>query len=228
MTIDIITIFPRAFSFLDESIPKRAQEKGTVEINIIDLKKYGLGKWNKVDDKPYGGGAGMLMMVEPIYNCLKDIGAYPKKSEKERIYIMSARGENWNQSKAEKSLDLDRLVLICGHYEGADQRVVDNFVDEEVSIGNYILSGGELAAQVITDSIVRLIPGVVGNEGSIARETAFGNGEKRIEHPHYTKPEVFKTDDGEELIVPSVLLSGNHAEIEKWREESTKELKVKG
>lgn len=223
MKFYIITAFPNSFSPLFESIVKRAQEKNLIELKIIDLKNFGLGKWKKIDDKPFGGGAGMLLQIEPIYNALKSIGYYPKKPQKSKVILVSARGTNWNQNLAKKfKTDLKEVVIICGHYEGVDQRVIDNMVDEEISIGNYILSGGELASMVIVDSITRLIDGTLGNSESAETETQFNeDGTKVSEYPQYTRPEVFLTDEGEEWKTPEVLLSGNHTEIEKWKEKNT-------
>lgn len=250
MRFDIITAFPNAFSYLQESIPKRAQEKGKVEINIIDLRDFGIGRWHKIDDRPFGGGAGMVLQVEPIYRALKSLGVYPRENSKveissskkigggkgrmindkkntndlsrTKVYLMSARGKTWHQKYAESSVrDLDRIVLICGHYEGVDQRVVDELIDEEISIGNFILSGGELASMIIVDSITRLIDDVVGRKESIERETAFNEDSKAIEYPHYSRPETFVTDEGESWGVPDILLSGNHKNIEKWKDENT-------
>lgn len=248
MRFDIITAFPDAFSYLQESIPKRAQEKGKVEINIVDLRDFGIGRWRKIDDRPFGGGAGMLLQVEPIYRALKSLGVYPKgnskfeitsskkKNEKgqmineqnisdmsrTKVYLMSARGTTWHQKHAESSVqNLDRIVLICGHYEGVDQRVIDELIDDEISIGNFILSGGELASMIIVDSITRLIGDVVGKKESIERETSFGEDFKDVEYPHYSRPETFITDEGESWKVPDILLSGNHKNIEDWKDENT-------
>lgn len=245
MRFDIITAFPNAFSYLQESIPKRAQEKGKVEINIVDLRQFGIGKWRKLDDRPFGGGAGMVLQVEPIYKALKSLGVEKtttssklktqnseqsnsqQPAARSRIYLMSARGKTWHQKHAEQSIqELDRIVLICGHYEGVDQRVVDHLIDEEISIGNFILSGGELASMVIVDSITRLIDDVVGKKESIERETSFGEEYKEIEYPHYTRPEIFTTDEGEKWSVPDILRSGNHADIEDWKKENTKKVAV--
>jgi tRNA (guanine37-N1)-methyltransferase len=228
MKFDIITVFPNAFSFLNESIPKRAQDKELVEINIHDLRNYSSDKWKTIDDRPFGGGAGMVLKVEPIYKALKAINAYPKGSESsQKILLMSARGLTWTQSLVEDySNEFDRIILICGHYEGVDQRVIDNFVDEEICVGSYILSGGELAAMIVVDTMTRLVEGVVGNEESIKHETSFNKDFKTIEYPHYTRPEIFKTDEGESLEVPKVLLSGNHKEIEKWKEGSKQDVKL--
>ncbi len=236
MKISIITAFPKAFSYLSESIPKRAQEKGKVEIEIVDLKEYGLGKWKKIDDKPYSGGAGMVLMFEPIANALKSVKLQNPSIKSQRntnskkfktqnskprtlVLLTSAKGSNWTQGKAKNSLDIEHLIIICGHYEGIDERVAEYLADEEICIGPYILSGGELASMVITDSIVRLIDGVVGNEDSIIDETSFGLDGKVSEYPHYTRPEILEID-GKKLSVPQVLLSGNHAEIEKWKEQN--------
>lgn len=222
MKFSIITAFPNSFAPLKESIVKRSQDKGLVEINIVDLRNFTDDSRKTIDDKPFGGGAGMLLQVEPVYRALKSIGVYPDRDERTRVLLTSARGFTWSQSQAEGFKDnFEHIVIICGHYEGVDHRVVEHLVDAEVSIGNFILSGGELASMIIVDSIVRLIPGVVGKEESVAIETEFTDEGKFIEYPHYSRPEVFKTDEGEEWGVPSVLLSGNHAEIEKWRKENT-------
>ncbi len=231
MKITIISAFPNAFSFLHESINKRAQEKGLLELNIINLLDFGVGKWKKIDDKPFGGGAGMVIGIEPVFNALKSLGIEPLKDKRskikdlrQKIVITSARGITWNQSQAEEySSQIDELVIICGHYEGIDHRVVEHFVDKEISVGNYILSGGELPAMIITDSIVRLLPGVLGNEDSIADETAFFENHKLTEYPVYTRPESFEVE-GKELSVPEILLSGNHGEISKWKESQRKKI----
>jgi tRNA (guanine37-N1)-methyltransferase len=225
MKISIITAFPKSFSFLTESIPKRAVEKGLAEINLIDLREFGIGKHKKIDDRPFGGEEGMVLMFEPIYRALKSIDVYPEKSEKTKVILMSARGEYWTQRHAEKYLlEIEHLILICGHYEGVDQRVIDELVNEEISIGRFILSGGELASMVIVDSILRLIPGVVGNEVSVERETEFYDDKRILEFPHYTRPEVITTDEGKILDTPKVLLSGNHKEIEGWKRENSREV----
>ncbi len=215
----IITAFPNSFTPLKESIVKRAQEKKLVELDIVDLKKFGEGRWNKIDDRPFGGGAGMLLEVGPIYRALKSINFYPTRPQNSKILLTSARGADWEQGRAKHfAQKVDNLVIICGHYEGVDNRVVEHLIDEEVSIGNYILSGGELASMVIVDSIIRLLPGALGNEESAEFETQFKpDGTKHTEHPQYTRPEIFKTDEGEEWNVPKILLSGNHAEIDKWK-----------
>ena len=220
MKIDIITAFPKSFSFLSESIPKRAQQKGLVEISFLNLMDFGTGKWNKIDDRPYGGGEGMLIGVDPVYKALKSIGAYPN-TKNIKVVITGAGGEEWSQSKAESySRDIEHLVIICGHYEGIDHRVKEEFVDEEISIGNYILSGGELASMVMVDSMVRLIPGVLGNDMSAIRETTFHKDYRSIEPPVYTRPGSFTTEEGKELKVPEILLSGDHVKVEEWRKDN--------
>lgn len=218
MKIDILTIFPSSFSYLSESIIKRAQQKGLVEINIVDLRRYSQDKHKSVDDKPFGGGAGMIMQVEPIYLALKDISSTNKA--KPHIVLTSAGGALWDQNKATGfAQGVAHLVIICGHYEGVDYRVVEHLVDEEVSIGNFVLSGGELAAQVIVDSMVRLLPGSLGNSDSLSQESHSGDIQK--EYPQYTRPAKFVTQEGETWSVPEVLLNGNHKEIEDWREKGT-------
>lgn len=219
MKVDILTLFPNSFSYLQESIIKRARESGAIEINIYNIRDYSTDKHRTADDRPFGGGPGMLMKFEPIYRCMKSLGVYPKK-DGVKILFTSPKGQKWTQSLAQEySKSVEHLVILCGHYEGVDQRVIDELVDEEVSIGDYVLSGGELPAQVIVDSIVRLIPGVLGNEESSVKETTFENDSVIPEAPQYTRPEVFVTDEGNELKVPEILLSGHHGEIEKWRNE---------
>jgi tRNA (guanine37-N1)-methyltransferase len=222
MKIDILTLFPNSFSFLQESIIKRAKESGAVEITIHNIRDNATDKHKTADDRPFGGGPGMLMKFEPIYRSMKALGVYPKK-EGVKVLFTSPKGRKWTQALAQEySSSVQHLVILCGHYEGVDQRVVDELVDEEISIGDYVLSGGELPAQVIVDSIVRLIPGVLGNEESPIKETAFEDDSVIPEAPQYTRPEVFITDEGKELKVPEILLSGHHGEIEKWRQERQK------
>jgi tRNA (guanine37-N1)-methyltransferase len=220
--VDILTLFPNSFSYLQESIIKRAKESGAIDINIYNIRDYSTDKHKTADDRPFGGGPGMLMKFEPIYRAMKALGVYPKK-DGVKIVFTSPKGKKWTQSHAEEySSTVGHLVVLCGHYEGVDQRVIDELVDEEISIGDYVLSGGELPAQIIVDSIVRLIPGVLGNEESPIKETTFENNSIIPEAPQYTRPEVFTTDEGKELRVPEILLSGHHGEIEKWRQERQK------
>lgn len=217
MQFDVITLFPQQLeAVFNESILKRAQAAGKVTINIHDLRKWTKDERKTVDDRPFGGGPGMLMMVEPIYLALKELGVYPTRPDNTKVILTSAGGETWSQNLAQKySSEIERLVIICGHYEGVDHRVAEHLIDAEISIGNYVLTGGELPAAVILDSIIRLIPGVVGNENSIVEESHTDREGK--EYPQYTRPATFITEEGEEWKTPDVLLSGNHREIQKWR-----------
>ena len=216
MQIDILTIFPEMFEGpLTESILKRAQEKGIVEIKVHDIRDWAEGKHKQVDDKPFGGGGGMVMMVEPIHKALKEL-TNKKTGVKPHIIITTAKGKTYVQSKAKELAKLEHLIIICGHYEGIDQRVLDNLVDEQISIGNYVLTGGEIPAMVIVDSVTRLIPGVGGNEQT-PQNDSFYEDDKTIQYPIYTRPAEYD-HNGKSLKVPEVLLSGNHKEIEKWRE----------
>jgi len=208
MQIHLITIFPQIFdSYLGESILKRAQQKGAVKIVIHDLRDYTLDKHNKVDDRPYGGGPGMVMQVEPIVRALKKI--VPRKTKFTRVLLTSAKGKTFVQADARKFSKVKKLVLICGHYEGVDERVM-KYIDGEISIGNYVLTGGELPALVIADAVVRLLPGVLGSNESSTDESHETPG--LLEYPQYTRPEVF---NGQK--VPKELLSGNHKNIADWR-----------
>lgn len=209
---DIVTIFPEVISaYTNSSIVKRAQEKGLVKINIHNLRNWAKDKHKSVDDKPYGGGPGMLMKIEPIFNCLKDL-----KKENSTVILTSPKGEKLTQSKLKElsSNTNAHYIILCGHYEGFDQRIHDYLVDYEYSIGDYVLSGGELPALVLVDGITRLIPGVLGNEESLISETFNSD---IPDYPQYTKPEEFNG-----WKVPDVLLSGNHKEIKEWRESMSK------
>ncbi|MFS8130942.1 MAG: tRNA (guanosine(37)-N1)-methyltransferase TrmD [Candidatus Dojkabacteria bacterium] len=217
MQFDILTLFPEAFSYLEESIIKRAKAKDLIKINIHNLRDWSTDKHHTVDDKPFGGNPGMLIKVEVVYNSLKALGVYPKTNPKTKVILTSAKGTPWTQSLAESyKSKVERVVIICGHYEGFDHRIAKYLIDAEISVGNYVLSGGELPSMVILDSIVRLLPGVLGSEDSLNDETTEGNPE----YPQYTRPSTFKTEEGEEWSVPETLLSGNHAEIEKWKAKS--------
>jgi tRNA (guanine37-N1)-methyltransferase len=208
MRIDIISIFPKMFSaVLDESIIKRAQLKGKVKIFTHDLRDYTLDKHHKVDDRPFGGGSGMLIQVEPIFRALQAIKK--KIKGKSKVVLLSPQGKKLNQLYAKKLSGCRNLIFICGHYEGVDERVRQYLVDEEVSIGDYILTGGELAAMVLIDSLVRLIPGVLGDKNSLNFESFEGN---LLEYPQYTRPAKFKN-----WPVPEVLVSGAHDKIYAWR-----------
>lgn len=208
MHIDILTLFPSMFeNVFNNSIMKRAQENNQFTYNLIDFRKYTNNKHQKVDDYPYGGGAGMVLTPQPIFDAIKDIKT--KRKTKPRVILMCPQGERFTQKKAEELAKEDHLIFISGHYEGYDERIRENLVTDEISIGDYILTGGELGAMVVSDSVVRLLPDVLGNVDS-AKEDSFSTG--LLEHPHYTRPANY-----EGLKVPEVLLSGNHALIEKWR-----------
>ena len=228
MLIKIVTIFPEIFtSYFNESIIKRAQSKGAITIEIQDLREFTSDKHHTVDDTPYGGGAGMVMKIEPIYAALQKLTKQSLLAKlknlvnkpKRKIVLLSAKGQTWTQSTAANYSDLDELILICGRYEGVDDRIL-HFIDEEVSIGDYVLTGGELGAMVMVDSIARLLPGVLGNEASHQDESHSEEG--ILEYPQYTKPPVFVAG-GEELAVPEVLLSGNHRAINDWRKANRKQ-----
>jgi tRNA (guanine37-N1)-methyltransferase len=215
MIFNIITIFPEMFfSYFSESIIKRALDNEKIKINIIALRDYTEDKHKTVDDTPYGGGAGMLMKIEPLYRALQDL-QLKGKNKKSKVILLSAKGRTWKQSVVREYSSLDEITMICGRYEGVDERVLE-FIDEEVSIGDYILTGGEIGAMTIIDSVARLLPGVLGNDESSISESYTEEGV--LEYPQYTRPEIFVDENAKEHKVPDVLLSGNHAEIEKWRE----------
>lgn len=212
MKIDILTLFPESFKPLEESIISRAVKADKLEINVINIRDYSKDKHKKCDDYTFGGGPGMLMMPQPIYDAVTSIDGW--KSAK-KIYL-SPKGQVFNQAKAKELSNEDHLILLCGHYEGVDQRVIDLLIDEEISIGDFVLTGGELPAMVLVDSISRLVPGVLGGEESAEIET-FSNG--LLEYPQYTKPREFMG-----LSVPEVLLSGDHKKIDNWRKEQSEKL----
>lgn len=210
MKIDIVTLFPKMFSGpFDESIVKRAQDKNLVQVQIHDLRQWGLDKRRTVDDKTYGGGTGMIIRVDVIDSALRNL-KLKVKSERLKVILLDAGGEKFTQQKAVEFSKLEHLILIAGHYEGVDHRVHEHLVDEVISIGDYVLTGGEIPAMVITDAVVRLIPGVL--EKPEATQIESFSQEGVTEFPQYTRPETYKN-----WKVPEVLLSGNHKEIEKWR-----------
>lgn len=218
MRFDILTLFPKIFdSYFNESILKIAQQKEKIEIHAHNIRDYSTDKHHKVDDIPYGGGPGMVMTVQPIYDCLKAI----PRLEKCRIIMLDPAGTEYSQPLAKNyGEQYGQIILLCGRYEGFDERVY-NLVDERISIGKYVLSGGELAAMVVVETISRLLPGVLGDNQSSVQETFSGDLDY-VEHPQYTRPENFITPNGETWSVPPVLLSGNHAKIELWRQQHQK------
>ena len=218
MKFNIITIFPKIFdSYFSESIIKRAQEGGHVSIQIDNLRDFATDKHKTVDDTPYGGGAGMVMKVEPIHRAVGSIISNSKisKPNNTRIILFSAKGRRYTQQDAVRLSKYENIIMICGRYEGIDERVLQNIADEEISIGDFVLTGGEIPAMAVVDSITRLIPGVLGNLQSIEIESHSEDG--YLEYPQYTKPEEFLT-----WKVPNVLLSGDHKKINKWRENNAK------
>jgi tRNA (guanine37-N1)-methyltransferase len=205
MRYDIVTVFPDIFDSLGRGIVGRAISAGKIELATHDLRDHGLGAYRQVDDSPYGGGAGMILRVEPIVTSVREIPGH----EQAKILVLSAAGTPFTQVKARELSSEDHLILICGRYEGIDARVTEILGAEEVSIGPYVLSGGEIPAMVVVDAVSRLLPGVLGNEASLHEESHDAAGG---EYPQYTRPEEFEGHK-----VPDVLLSGNHAQIEKWR-----------
>ena len=206
LRFDIITIFPKMFSaVLDESIIKRAREKEKVAIKVHDLRDYTTDKHRKVDDRPFGGGPGMVLMPQPLFDCVKKV----KGKRKVKVIYMCAGGMPLTQRKAKDLAKQKNLIIICGHYEGIDERVRAKLVDESISIGDYVLTGGEIPAMVVVDALTRLIPGVLGKEESLDDESFENN---LLEYPQYTRPANFRG-----IKIPDVLLSGHHAAIKKWR-----------
>ncbi|OGD61268.1 tRNA (guanosine(37)-N1)-methyltransferase TrmD [Candidatus Beckwithbacteria bacterium RIFCSPLOWO2_02_FULL_47_23] len=211
MKIDIITLFPKLFdSVFSESLIKRAQTKKIAAIKIHNLRDWSIDKYKTVDDKPFGGGPGMVLKVDVLDRAISGLRS---KIPDPRIILLTPQGQTFNQKIAQRLSSYKNLILICGHYEGYDERI-RTLVDEEISIGDYVLTGGEIPAMVIVDAVVRLLPGVVGKEASLLEESFSQN---LLEYPQYTRPEKYKN-----MSVPPILLSGNHAEIKKWREEQSK------
>ncbi len=212
MKIDIITLFPKMFSGpFEESIIKRAKERGLVEINLIDLRKYGIGKHQQVDDRPYGGGVGMVLMVEPMFNAIKDM-----KTKDSKVILMNPQGKVFNQKKARELSQEKHIIIVAGRYEGFDERIRKYLADEEISIGDYVLTGGELPAMVVAETVARLVPGVLDKKEATQNESF--SDPKKLENPQYTHPYEFNG-----WKVPDVLLSGHHAEVEKWKKEKAQE-----
>ena len=211
MKFDVLTLFPEMFESLDESIIGRAKEKGLIEINLINIRDFSKDKHKKVDDTPYGGGAGMVIRPDVVYDAYSSI----ENKENAKVIYLSPQGKTLNQNIVNELSKEEHLILLCGHYEGIDQRVLDEIVDEEISIGDYVLTGGELPAMVVIDSVSRYVNGVLNNES--VKEESFSN--KLLEYPQYTRPEEFKGRK-----VPEVLISGHHENIKKWRDEKSLEI----
>lgn len=210
MKIHVLSLFPDMFTgVFGASILKKAQEKGAVELAVTDIREYSVNKHKQVDDYPYGGGAGMVLKPEPMFNAVEAI----TEGRKPRVILMCPQGERFTQKKAEELALEDDLVFLCGHYEGYDERIREHLVTDEISIGDFVLTGGELPAMTVIDAVVRLLPGVLGQEDSHIQDS-FSTG--LLEHPHYTRPADFRG-----MKVPDILLSGNHAKIEAWREEQS-------
>lgn len=218
MRIDILTLFPEmCLSVLGESIIGRARAKGAVEINCRNIRDYTLDKHNRVDDTPYGGGTGMIMQTQPIYDCYlslcREIGKKP------HLIYMSPQGKTLNQSRVKELAGMDNIAILCGHYEGVDERIIEEIVDEEISIGDYVLTGGELPALIVADSISRMLPGVLANEDAFTLESHYSS---LLEYPQYTRP-----PEWHGMKVPDVLSSGHHANILKWQREQSLERTLK-
>lgn len=208
MRIDILTLFPEMCrSVMNESIIGRAQKAGKVEIVCTDIRDFAGNKHNKVDDMPYGGGMGMVMAADPIYNSYKSL--YSENEPKPHLIYMSPKGKTFSQQRAVELSKLDRIVLLCGHYEGVDERVLEEIADEEISIGDFVLTGGELPALCVADAVCRMLPGVLSDDLCFTEESHFSGF---LEYPQYTRPAIWHDKE-----VPEVLLSGNHAKIDEWR-----------
>lgn len=213
---DIITLFPKLFSEHLNVLPlKRAIEKGAASVNLVDLRKFAIDGRGSVDDKTYGGGVGMILRPEPIFEAAESIPEVGKR----KIVLLSPKGKKFTQKMAEEFAGLDQVVFICGRYEGVDARVEEGLADEVISVGDYVLSGGELPAMIIMEAVARLLPGVLEKEGATSIESFSGENPNGVEYPQYTRPEEYRG-----MKVPDVLLSGNHKEIEKWRKTSSIDL----
>ena len=225
MQFDILTIFPNFFeSFKNEALISRAQKKKLVSINAHNIRDFAGDERGTVDDRPYGGGAGMVLMFEPIYKTIKNI----KKKKKSKIIVFNPKGKKFTQAMAREWSNLDQLIMVCGRYEGIDERVITELADEEISIGDYVLFGGEVPAMVVMEAVARLLPGAIGKQESLQDESFKDAGEigqeqlsQFIEYPHYTRPEEVKMGK-KKLPVPDVLLSGDHKKIEEWRRNNSR------
>ena len=210
MKFDILTLFPEMFDSINKSIIGKAIEKNLIEINLVNIRDFSKDKHKKVDDTPYGGGAGMVMRPDVVYDAYQSV-----KSDNAKVIYLSPKGKTLNQERVKELAKENHIILLCGHYEGIDQRVLDEIVDEEISIGDYVLTGGEIPAMVLIDSVSRYIDGVITSES--VEEESFSNG--LLEYPQYTRPEIFL-----DKKVPEILLSGHHENIKKWRDEQALEI----
>jgi tRNA (guanine37-N1)-methyltransferase len=214
MRFDVLTLFPAIFDgYLGQSLLKKAIDAGLVDVQLHDLRAWSNDKHNKVDDRPFGGGPGMILRVEPVVDCVESVRAQAQPPG--RLVLLSPQGRKLDQQVVEELAKHERLLLLCGRYEGFDQRVIDLLAPDEISIGDYVLNGGEVAAMVVIDAVVRLVPGVLGDEASNVGDS-FSTGNRLLEFPQYTRPREFRG-----LEVPEVLLSGNHQEIARWRQEQS-------
>jgi len=224
LTFDIITIFPEIFdSYLKESLISRAQKKKLIKIRIHNLRQWTTDRHQTVDDRPFGGGLGMVMKVEPIYKAVKSLSE-KRKTKSEKVILFTPRGKKFDQKMAQRFSKLKHLIFICGRYEGVDERVAKNLADEEISIGDYVLMGGEVPAMAVIETVARLIPGVLGKPQFLKERVTRDKG--FIEYAEYTRPEVFVPEKGKKWRVPKVLLSGNHQKIIEWKKKHSKEIGI--
>lgn len=215
MVFHVITLFPKFFSCLrQEQIFLRGFKRKIIKLDLVDLRNYGLGRHKQVDDRPFGGGAGMLLMPEPLWECISDL---KKKLPKAKVVYLTPQGKKFTQKTAIRYAKQQDLILLCGHYEGIDQRIRDTLIDEEISVGDYVLTGGELPALTVINAVSRMLPGFLGKDESAAEDSFMPALEGKKEYPHYTRPAEFRG-----MKVPDILLSGHHAEIGKWRKKHLK------
>ncbi|MCR6111144.1 tRNA (guanosine(37)-N1)-methyltransferase TrmD [Bacillus sp. A301a_S52] len=214
MKISILTLFPEMFDGLfSHSILKQAQQKGVVSYNVVNFRHYAKDKHNRVDDYPYGGGGGMVLTPQPLFDAVEDLQGQTATNQKPRTILLCPQGEPYSQQKAEELAKEEEIILICGHYEGYDERIREHLIDEEISIGDYVLTGGEIGAMVIADSVTRLLPGSLGNDQSAVTDS---HSTGLLEYPHYTRPAEYRG-----MAVPDILLSGHHKNIDVWRRQQS-------
>lgn len=215
MRFDVLTLFPGLFSgYLRESLVSKAIERDLIDVQLHDFRSWTLDKHNKVDDRPYGGGPGMVIAAEPVVRCVEEL---QQQGPPAHLVLLTPQGKRFSQTTAERFAKLPRLMLLCGRYEGFDQRVTDVLEPEELSLGDFVLNGGEVAAMAVIESVMRLIPGTLGDEASHV-DDSFSSGNRGLEYPHYTRPAEFRG-----LKVPEVLLSGNHQKVQEWRQKKSEE-----